>query len=78
MKKGSKATVYELLQTKAQTNASNNALTALHDAAYNGIQAVVDLLFKEKADPTAVNVDGDTPAKRAERSCHAGLAQQLL
>ena len=68
----------ELLQAKAQPNASDNyGWTALHAATSNGSQAVVDLLLKAKADPTAVDVNGSTPAKWAERRGHAGLAQQL-
>ena len=68
----------ELIQAKAQPNASNNnGSTALHVAACYGRRAVVDLLLKAKADPTAVDVNGDTPAKCAERNGHAELAQQL-
>ena len=69
----------ELLQAKAQPNASaNNGSSALHGAARNGSQTAVDLLLQAKADPTAVNKFGDTAAKLAEYRGHAKLAQRLI
>ena len=76
--RGNQAIATELLQAKAQPNASNNnENTALHYAAGNGCQAVADMPFKAKADPTAVDNDGDTAAKIAEQRGHPKLVQRL-
>ena len=75
---GNQAIVTELLQAKAQPNASNNdGRTALHWAAVNGSQAVVDMLLQAKADPTAVDKEGNTAAKWAEQYVYPELAQRL-
>ena len=50
---------------------------ALHKAASNGRQAVVDLLLQAKADPTIVSKGGYTAAKLAKHGGHAALAQRL-
>ena len=55
----------------------NNLYKDIHAAAANGRQAVVDLLIKAKSDPTAVNVNGNTTAKYAERRSYAWFDQQL-
>ncbi len=52
-------------------------MTALHWAAYNGREAVVDLLLEAKADPKIVSKSGNTAAKGAEINGHAALAQRL-
>ena len=49
----------------------------LHQAAYDGHQAVVDLLLEAKADPTIIGKNGGTAAKWDENQGHAALAQRL-
>ena len=56
---------------------NNNGETALDYAAYNGSEAVVELLLQAKADPTIVDKYGNTAAKFAESRGHAALAQRL-
>ena len=76
--KGNKNIATQLLQVKAQPNAVDNyGRTALHWAAYNSRDAVVELLLQAKADPTIVDKDGNTAAKHAESGGHAALAQRL-
>lgn len=51
--------------------------TALHCAAAAGHGPVVELLLRNKADPSAADVQGRTPADAAEAAGHAGLAELL-
>ena len=68
----------QLVDAKANLKAaSNNGYTALHVAADYGNQAAVDVLLQAKADPTALNNDGRTPAKLAEEGGYPELAKRL-
>jgi ankyrin repeat protein len=51
--------------------------TALHAAAQHGDQAMVELLLKYGANPTAKNDDGRTADDLAEEKGHADLAERL-
>jgi ankyrin repeat protein len=51
--------------------------TALHAAARNGDQAIVDMLQLRRADATRVSDDGRTAVDLAEENGHAALAQVL-
>lgn len=51
--------------------------TALHAAARNGDQAIVDMLQLRRADTTRVSDDGHTAVDLAEENGHAALAQVL-
>ena len=70
--------VTHLIQAKADLNAVHrNGWTALHGAAVNGREAVVEKLLQAKADPTIVTKDGRTAAKLAQDHGYAGLAKRL-
>ena len=51
--------------------------TALHAAARNGDQAIVDMLQLRGADPTRASDDGHTAIDLAEENGHAALAKVL-
>ncbi len=51
--------------------------TALHAAARNGDQAIVDMLQLRGADPTRASDDGHTAISLAEENGHAALANVL-
>ena len=57
---------------------ANNGGTALHYAAYNGKEAMVEQLLRAKANPDAVDNDGWTAARFAERIGYHALAQRLM
>ena len=70
--------VTQLLQAKAEIEArSSDGITALHLAAANGKESVVETLLRAKADPNAVNKYGKTAAQVAEQYCHPALANRL-
>ena len=71
---GHQAVAAQLLEAEAK---DCNDWTALHLAAANGKDAVVEVLLQSKADPNAVNNYGRTAAYYAESQGHQQLAQRL-
>ena len=70
--------VTHLIQAEADLNAvDSNGWTALHLAAGNGHEVVMEQLLQAKADPTIVAKDGCTATKLAQDNGHAGLAKRL-
>ena len=69
--------VPHLIQARADINAVGyNGWTALHCAAYNGSEAVVEQLLHAKADTTILR-NGETPAQIARSNGKAEVAKLL-
>ena len=51
--------------------------TALHTAARNGDEAIIDMLLVRGADPTRASDDGKTAIDLAEENGYAALAKLL-
>lgn len=70
--------VRQLLAHGAPVNArQQHGWTALHSAAQNGSEEMVDALLKHGADVRAANEEGVTPAAVAEKAGHTRVAQSL-
>ena len=70
--------VRALLEHGAPVNAKQQqGLTALHEAAQQGNQLMVDLLLKYGANPNAKNDAGVTADQVAQEKGHSDLAERL-
>jgi ankyrin repeat protein len=70
--------VVELLTRNAPVNArQQHGWTALHAAALNGDQEMVEVLLQHGADPRAQNDEGKTPSNLAEEKGHARILERL-
>jgi ankyrin repeat protein len=75
---GHRDTAGLLLALGASPNAiQHGGVTALHLAAHNGDEAIVDMLLLRGADATRKADDGKTPVEVAQEAGHSALARLL-
>jgi uncharacterized protein len=75
---GHKGTTLCLLQRRADINADYGGTLVVHEAAFKGNPELIELLISWRADPTAYNAHGETPAMIAQKQHGEGVAFAVL